>query len=219
MNNKILFSIIAVAFVGGMFTVAYAGPMLPMITLAGDTHTTGDADIDGNLNVDGQITNTAMASQTNAINKHAFFISHFGGSFVGPGFPPNCDSGVTSLTTPAEEIEISTDISAPVPDGKFVMYEGQVSGEIENSGDVTAAGADPFIAEVTLFAGNFAPRGWAFTHGQLLSISQNTALFSLVGTMYGGDGRITFGLPDTRCLEPAAINYIIALVGVFPSRN
>ncbi len=58
--------------------------------------------------------------------------------------------------------------------------------------------ADPFIGEINLFAGNFAPRGWAFCSGQLLSISQNTALFALIGTIYGGDGRVNFGLPDLR---------------------
>jgi microcystin-dependent protein len=58
--------------------------------------------------------------------------------------------------------------------------------------------SEPFIAEVRIFAGNFAPRGWAFCNGQLLPISQNTALFSLVGTTYGGDGRSTFGLPDLQ---------------------
>jgi microcystin-dependent protein len=61
-----------------------------------------------------------------------------------------------------------------------------------------ACGSEPFIAEVCIFAGNFAPRGYAFTDGQLLSIASNTALFSLVGTTYGGDGRTTFALPDTR---------------------
>ncbi len=54
------------------------------------------------------------------------------------------------------------------------------------------------LAEVRAFAGNFAPRNWAFCEGQLLSISANQALFSLLGTMYGGDGRTTFGLPDLR---------------------
>lgn len=58
--------------------------------------------------------------------------------------------------------------------------------------------SDPFIAQVIPFAGNFAPRGWAFCSGQLLPVAQNTALFSLVGTTYGGDGRTTFGLPDLR---------------------
>lgn len=57
---------------------------------------------------------------------------------------------------------------------------------------------DTFIAQIIMFGGNFAPRGWAFCDGQLLAISQNTALFSLLGTTYGGDGRTTFGLPDLR---------------------
>src|SRR5438309_6712992 len=57
---------------------------------------------------------------------------------------------------------------------------------------------DPFVAEIRIFPFNFAPKGWAFCHGQLLPISQNTALFSLLGTMYGGDGKSTFGLPDLQ---------------------
>jgi microcystin-dependent protein len=61
-----------------------------------------------------------------------------------------------------------------------------------------AVSADPLLGEVTLFAGNFAPRGWAFCHGQLLSIASNSALFSILGTTYGGDGRTTFALPDLR---------------------
>ena len=56
--------------------------------------------------------------------------------------------------------------------------------------------ADPFVAEIRIFPFNFAPKGWAFCQGQLLPISQNTALFSLLGTVYGGDGKSTFALPD-----------------------
>lgn len=55
-----------------------------------------------------------------------------------------------------------------------------------------------FIGEVKLFAGNFAPRGWALCNGQLLAINNNQALFSILGTTYGGDGRTTFALPDLR---------------------
>lgn len=62
--------------------------------------------------------------------------------------------------------------------------------------------ADPLLGEIMLFAGNFAPRGWAFCNGQLLPIAQYTALFSLLGTTYGGDGRTTFGLPDLRGRAP-----------------
>jgi microcystin-dependent protein len=56
--------------------------------------------------------------------------------------------------------------------------------------------ASPFVAEITMFGFNFAPKGWALCQGQLLPISQNTALFSLLGTMYGGDGKSTFALPN-----------------------
>ncbi|MEL7063675.1 MAG: tail fiber protein [Bacteroidota bacterium] len=57
---------------------------------------------------------------------------------------------------------------------------------------------DPFIGMIVQFGGNFAPRGWALCDGQLLPISQNSALFSILGTIYGGDGRTTFKLPDLR---------------------
>jgi microcystin-dependent protein len=62
--------------------------------------------------------------------------------------------------------------------------------------------ADPFVAEIRIFPFNFAPRGWAFCDGQLLPISQNTALFSLIGTFYGGDGKTTFALPDLQGSVP-----------------
>jgi microcystin-dependent protein len=109
---------------------------------------------------------------------------------------------------------------------------------------------DAMIGEIKLFAGNFAPRGWAFCEGQLLPISQNSALFSILGTQYGGDGRTTFALPDLRDAVPisasntrkqgsvvnganfkidntqssttvktVSLRYIIALYGVYPSRN
>lgn len=107
---------------------------------------------------------------------------------------------------------------------------------------------DPYIAEIRMFAGNFAPQGWAFCNGQVLSIAQNTALFSLLGTTYGGDGRTTFALPDLQGRMPIqpgqgpglpnydlgesgegdavqadnsgylAVTYIIALQGIYPPR-
>lgn len=61
---------------------------------------------------------------------------------------------------------------------------------------------DPFIGQVVLFAGSFAPRGWEFCHGQLLDINRNQSLYSIVGTTYGGDGRTTFALPDLRGRVP-----------------
>ncbi|GJM09626.1 MAG: tail Collar domain-containing protein [Lysobacteraceae bacterium] len=62
--------------------------------------------------------------------------------------------------------------------------------------------SEPFTAEIRIFAGNFAPRGWAFCDGQLLPIAQNTALFSLIGTTYGGDGRTTTALPNMQGRAP-----------------
>lgn len=61
---------------------------------------------------------------------------------------------------------------------------------------------EPFIAQIILFGGNYPPRGWAFCDGQLLPISSNSALFSIIGTVYGGDGRTTFALPDLRSRVP-----------------
>jgi microcystin-dependent protein len=103
---------------------------------------------------------------------------------------------------------------------------------------VTAPAAqaqEPMIGEIRLFGSNFCPRGWAEAAGQMLSISQNTALFSLYGTMYGGDGRSTFALPDMRGRTPVdalgqaatrttnarytSMRYCVALQGIFPSRN
>jgi microcystin-dependent protein len=62
--------------------------------------------------------------------------------------------------------------------------------------------ADPYIGEIRMVGFNFAPQGWAFCDGQLLAISQNTALFSLLGTTYGGNGQTTFALPDLRSRVP-----------------
>jgi microcystin-dependent protein len=62
--------------------------------------------------------------------------------------------------------------------------------------------ADPFVAEIRIFPFNFAPRGWAWCDGQLLPLSQNTALFSLLGTTYGGDGKSNFALPDMQGRAP-----------------
>lgn len=85
---------------------------------------------------------------------------------------------------------------------------------------------DAMIGTITIFAGNFAPRGWAFCDGALLPIADHPALFSILGTSYGGDGIGTFALPDMRgrvaaqsSLQPMLfMTFIIAIAGVFPSR-
>lgn len=70
------------------------------------------------------------------------------------------------------------------------------------------------IGEIRMFAGNFAPRGWMFCNGQLLSIAQNTALFSILGTTYGGNGQTTFALPDLRGRTPMGSGHGLGLPDV-----
>ncbi len=75
--------------------------------------------------------------------------------------------------------------------------------------------AQPYVGEVRLFAGNFAPAGWMFCEGQLMSISENETLFQLIGTTYGGDGQSTFALPDMRGRVPVhqGNGFILAQTG------
>ncbi len=85
------------------------------------------------------------------------------------------------------------------------LFSGAVNKPVnseEESNSESLRALEPYLGEITMFAGNFAPRGWAFCDGQLLAISQNSALFSLLGTIYGGDGRTTFALPDLRGRVP-----------------
>ena len=98
--------------------------------------------------------------------------------------------------------------------------------------------ADPFVAEIRIFPFNFPPKGWAWCDGQLLPLSQNTALFSLLGTTYGGNGKSNFALPDLQGRAPMhpgsvtnvggsqahlnmqpflTVSFCIALQGIFPS--
>jgi len=84
------------------------------------------------------------------------------------------------------------------------------------------AGANPFLGEVETFAFNFCPVGWSTLNGELLPISQNQALFALLGTTYGGDGQTTFALPTAKPVftaTGAVLLQCIATQGIFPSRN
>ena len=74
-----------------------------------------------------------------------------------------------------------------------------------------------YLAEIRIFSSYFAPEGWMFCKGQVLPIAQNTALFSLLGTTFGGDGRTTFSLPTLP--DPGdGLKYIICVYGIYPSR-
>ena len=79
---------------------------------------------------------------------------------------------------------------------------------------------DPILGQIQLFAFNFAPRGWMSCNGATLPIEQYTAVFSLLGTTYGGDGQTTFALPNLTGKEPLSGSlYCICVEGVFPSRQ
>jgi microcystin-dependent protein len=85
-----------------------------------------------------------------------------------------------------------------------------------------AQASSPFIGQLMTVPFNFCPQGWAAPNGQLLPISQNTALFSLLGTTYGGDGQTTFALPTVKPIFTATgapLLQCMSLFGVFPSRN
>ncbi|MCX7747611.1 MAG: tail fiber protein [Clostridia bacterium] len=78
----------------------------------------------------------------------------------------------------------------------------------------------PFIGQIQLFAFNYAPEGWMLCQGQLLNISQNQALFALIGITYGGDGRTNFALPNLQGASPLpGMQYYIAIQGLFPPRS
>jgi microcystin-dependent protein len=100
---------------------------------------------------------------------------------------------------------------------------GMVGIAMSLSANPCAAGGDPFLGEIDTFAFNFCPVNWAPLNGQLLQISQNQALFSLLGVTYGGDGKTTFALPTGKpvfTLTPGApVIQCIAMTGIFPSRN
>jgi microcystin-dependent protein len=80
-------------------------------------------------------------------------------------------------------------------------------------------GMETFLGNIALFPYSFTPVGWAVCNGALLQISQNTALFSLIGTNFGGDGITTFALPDLRSDFPTGMELCISMQGIYPSRN
>lgn len=102
----------------------------------------------------------------------------------------------------------------------FLLVLGTLSIGTHTTRSAHAAAAEPYIGEIQLFPYNYAPDGWLFAAGQSMNISQNQALFALLGTQYGGDGRTTFNLPDLTSLSvPDGMGYYIAINGIFPSRG
>ena len=86
------------------------------------------------------------------------------------------------------------------------------------SPQVHAQGGEPYIGQVLIVSFNYAPRGWALCDGQLLPINQNQALFSLIGTNYGGNGTSNYALPNLASAAPNGMLYIICFTGTFPQQ-
>ena len=120
-------------------------------------------------------------------------------------------------TSPSEKLEVSGNVKASSfsGDGSTLSFGSDSNMQpflginfiialqgVYPSRNTTEASSDPILGGISMFAGNFAPRGWAFCDGQLLPINQHQALYSLLGTIYGGDGRTTFALPDLRGRVP-----------------
>jgi hypothetical protein len=116
---------------------------------------------------------------------------------TGPQGPPG-----SNATVPAFVNQFG---SSNIPDGS-------------GGGSGACGSANRFLGEIWLFGGSFAPAGSHVADGSLLSISSNTALFSLFGTQYGGNGTTTFALPDLRAIAPNHVGYVVCLEGIYPSR-
>ena len=114
--------------------------------------------------------------------------------------------------------------AAPVPRRTFLakLLGATLGGAFllsPREGRASTQSVDPYVGELALFAFGFAPRGWAQCNGQLLPISQNTALFSLLGTYYGGDGLSSFGLPDLRGRVPLGLGQGPGLTNRLPGAS
>ena len=119
--------------------------------------------------------------------------------FVISGFTsPVIADEVTSTVSDIDNMQPYTTLNYIIALQGIFPSRNMATSSLKVQGGVGVASADPFIGEIVLFAGNFAPRGWAFCDGQLLPISSHQALFAILGTTYGGDGRTTFALPDLR---------------------
>ena len=101
---------------------------------------------------------------------------------------------------------------------KHLALAATIAATLGSAGPASA-GTEDFIGEIMMFGGTFCPRGFVKANGDLYPIVENQALFSLYGTIHGGDGRTTFGLPDLMQYAPEGILYCVAEVGIFPSRN
>jgi hypothetical protein len=126
---------------------------------------------------------------------------------------------VLDCTGPAGSAGAAGAMGARGPRGEPGMFPGlpcpDQAGRNFRTSDY--GGGEPFLGEILMVSFHHAPKGWAPAAGQHLLIAQNSALFSLLGTRFGGDGTTTFALPDLRGYAPACMLYVVALQGIYPS--
>lgn len=140
------------------------------------------------------------------------------GAMGPPGPIGATGAAAPTFTCPSGEAVLSTAFAScgkPSPAG-FGTANPSMSGDL---GGFYGGQIDCFLGEVRLFANTFIPTGWMATHGQTININNEIALFSLLGTVYGGNGMTTFKLPDLRAAAPDSTTYAICVRGVFPSPN
>jgi len=159
--------------------------------------------LEGNVNsLDSNV--SALGSNVNALDSNVSAVQEDMGTLTGTVYVTG-NAGVNqpySIRTPYLGLNYIICLQ-----GMYPSRDAALAGGIEDEPVVVRGINEGTLGEVTLFAGNFAPRGWAFCHGQLLPINQYQALFSILGTTYGGDGRTTFALPDLRGRVPVGVGY------------
>jgi hypothetical protein len=203
----------------------------------GDTGAKGDKGDTGSTGAAGQsVTSAAEAPGANCANGGVRYTSASGVNYVcnGSNGTGGSDTAAQTLAKLVTVDGSGSGLDADTLDGvnstalvrtsQFNdLFDGALGGLFGTNDDSTTINdstdlGSHFLAEVYLTAASFPPNGTAFAAGQELSIATNTALFSLIGTTYGGDGRNTFALPDLRRQAPGGLHYVIQTTGVFPSR-
>jgi hypothetical protein len=177
---------------------------------------------DGHNGADGLNALTATAAEPAGANCAAGGIKVTAGQDAdrnGVLDPGEVDPAITRYVCNGAGVDSSAFVTTSDFGTRFTDALGQkfFSGNRATTANGNGANND-YLGQIYLTAANFPPPGTAFAAGQLLPISQNTALFSLLGTTYGGDGRTTFALPDLRDEAPNGTNYEIALYGIYPAR-
>ena len=167
-------------------TVGLAGPQGPPGVDGSDGGTQGPPGADGSDGAQGPAGADGLGLP--ATTTQGAILRSDGAQWVeAPFFPVNVDTGNTGGGQPLN-------VRDPFLGINYVIAT--------NGRWPSRNGVEPFFGEIMLFAGNFAPRGWALCNGQLLQVSSNEVLYTLLGAIYGGDGRTTFGLPDLRSRTP-----------------